>query len=237
MRPERPLRSKTLREKRRETKAACAPGQAGQCSGTLCSSPSAELSAFSTRSHSRSSSNAALRRARSLGESAGAPATGTGLSSAGAIPGQSVDRALSVFTGSELAGETPRSVLWGEATHQIASGWQNATIGIGTGSFAAVETQHEQVRLPVAVGDERHGGAVGRDAREAIVRAARERAIVTVATDAANRAANLVRVEENKPCASDAHPMVGGLNELSARCVHETRHPVCGKFLRRAHIE
>jgi O-antigen ligase len=67
----------------------------------------------------------------------------TALSSIGVIPGQSVDRALSVFTGSELAGETPRSVLWGEATHQIASSWQNATIGIGTGSFAAVETHGE----------------------------------------------------------------------------------------------
>jgi O-antigen ligase len=66
------------------------------------------------------------------------------LSSAGFIPRQSVDRALSVFTGSELPGETPRSVLWGEATHEIASSWQNATIGIGTGSFAAVETHGER---------------------------------------------------------------------------------------------
>ncbi len=66
------------------------------------------------------------------------------LSSAGFIPSQSVDRALSVFTGSELPGETPRSVLWGEATHQISASWQNAAFGIGTGSFAAVDTHGER---------------------------------------------------------------------------------------------
>jgi O-antigen ligase len=68
----------------------------------------------------------------------------TVLSSAGFIPGQSVDRALSVFTGSELPGETPRSVLWNEATHQISSSWQNAAFGIGTGSFAAVDIYGER---------------------------------------------------------------------------------------------
>ena len=66
------------------------------------------------------------------------------LSSAGFIPSQSVDRALSVFTGSELPGETPRSVLWGEATHQIASSWQHAAIGIGTGSYAAIDQYGER---------------------------------------------------------------------------------------------
>ena len=52
-----------------------------------------------------------------------------------------------------------------------------------------------------------------------------------------HRRPDVLRIGQHQPCAPDAHPLVGRLDQLAARSVREARHGVCGKLLGRAHVE